>query len=165
MWSIGQIPEGIITDEFKELDYINEPFNDPKIAEEWDKTYGPIYSTGEMVDYRHYQPAWYNNIVDYLKLGIAGASFYKMGPGKILPYHSDAYVRYIEYHKIKDTRCIHRAVVFLEDWQPGHIFEVDGVPLYNYKAGTYVLWQYNTPHMAANLGPTNRYTLQITGIK
>jgi hypothetical protein len=55
--------------------------------------------------------------------------------------------------------------VFLEDWQPGHIFEIDGHPLTKYKSGTMVIWQYKTPHMAANLGLTNRYTLQITGIK
>jgi hypothetical protein len=165
MWTFGQIPSGIITNEFKDLSYINEPFNDPAMTAKWDEVYGPIYNTGGMVDYRHYQPPWTDSIIDLLGLGASGASFYKMTSGKILPYHADAYIKYIKHHKIKDYKMIHRAVIFLEDWQPGHIFEINGMPLYHYKAGTYVMWQYDTPHMAANLGPTDRYTLQITGIK
>jgi hypothetical protein len=36
-------------------------------------------------------------------------------------------------------------------------------PLVQWKAGQVVEWAYNTPHMAANIGKTPRYTLQITG--
>jgi hypothetical protein len=57
---------------------------------------------------------------------------------------------------------ISRAVIFLEDWKPGHIFEIEGNLLSNWKAGEYILWQYDTEHMAANLGIEPRYTAQLT---
>jgi hypothetical protein len=58
---------------------------------------------------------------------------------------------------------IRRAVVFLEDWSPGHYAEYIDEPFVNWKAGDTVEWSYDTPHMAANLGVQPRYTLQITG--
>ena len=54
-------------------------------------------------------------------------------------------------------------MVFLEDWRSGHIMEVDDQQLTGWKAGDWVGWRYDTPHLAANLGTTDRYTLQITG--
>jgi hypothetical protein len=164
VWKLGKIKPDIIDDSFKKLSYIKEPFNDPAAVEEWNRVYGKIYDTGEMVDYRGIQPEWTAQIVKEVGLQKSGSSFYRMKPGTILPYHKDAYVKFIKYNKIEDASKIYRALVFLEDWQPGHIFEIDGVPIYNYKSGDYVLWNYDVPHMAANLGPHNRYTLQITGI-
>ena len=164
MWKLGKIPEGIIDNSFLHLNYVNEPFNDQTTLEEWRNTYGDIFSTGEMADFRQAQPLWTKDIIKYLNLDLAGSSYYRMKPGKILPYHKDIYKRYIDYYKILDPKTIHRAIVFLENWKPGHIFEIDGVPIINYQAGTFVIWQYDTPHMAANLGLCNRYTLQITGI-
>lgn len=163
MWQIGHIPENIITDEYRKLNYISEPFNNVETTKKWDKLYGKIYATGDMADYRQPQPDWTQQIIDYIGLSLSGSSYYRMSPGKILPYHRDTYQRFISYHCINNIKTIHRAIIFLEDWTPGHIFEVDGDPIYNYKAGTYVLWQYDTPHMAANLGLKDRYTLQITG--
>ena len=58
---------------------------------------------------------------------------------------------------------IKRAVVFLEDWASGHYFEYSGNPLLQWPAGQVVEWDYDEPHMAANIGETPRYTLQITG--
>jgi hypothetical protein len=53
--------------------------------------------------------------------------------------------------------------VFLEDWKPGHYFEGNDIAKVNWKAGDVVEWQYDAPHLAANLGLEPRYTLQITG--
>jgi len=33
------------------------------------------------------------------------------------------------------------------------------------KSGDWISWNYDTPHMAANIGTEPRYTLQITGHK
>jgi hypothetical protein len=54
-------------------------------------------------------------------------------------------------------------LVLLEDWCPGHYFEVAGIPYVNWHAGDIVEWVYNVPHAAANIGLEDRYTLQITG--
>lgn len=164
MWYKGSLPEHIINNEYKTLNYIKEDWNDDSTVKDWIDTYGSIFNTGEMADYRSYQPDWTNNIIDYLNFQKVGSSFYKMKPGIIIPYHSDTYKKYIQYYNITNVQTIHRALILLEDWQPGHILEVGGEPIYHYKKGDFVVWQYDTPHMAANLGTTVRYTLQITGI-
>ena len=54
--------------------------------------------------------------------------------------------------------------MFLENWKSGHYFEVDGFPVFNWKAGDYCMWTHSVPHFAANIGIEDRYTLQITGV-
>ena len=60
-------------------------------------------------------------------------------------------------------QTIYRAILFLEDWKPGHYAEYNYQPLVDWRVGDCVVWQYDAPHMAANLGLNPRYTLQITG--
>jgi len=52
----------------------------------------------------------------------------------------------------------------MEDWQSGHISEIEKQPLINWTAGDYIIWKNDTLHLAANVGKTARYTLQITGV-
>jgi hypothetical protein len=87
-----------------------------------------------------------------------------MDTGTVLPVHSDLYKKYVEIFDLKGREStIHRAIVFLEDWQSGHYAEYGRDPYVGWVAGNVVEWQYDLPHMAANLGTTPRYTLQITG--
>ena len=51
----------------------------------------------------------------------------------------------------------------LEDWEPGHYFDIEHEAIVNYKQGEYVLFDAFTKHSAANIGLKDRYTLQITG--
>lgn len=86
----------------------------------------------------------------------------KMLPGMILPYHIDKY-DYIKKTFNVSHEQIKRIIVFLEDWKPGHISEINSISITNWKKGDWVEWQGETPHMAANLGHHDRYILQITG--
>ena len=52
----------------------------------------------------------------------------------------------------------------MEDWQSGHVFEIEKQPIVEWRAGDYVVWKNDTLHLAANVGKTSRYTLQITGV-
>ena len=88
----------------------------------------------------------------------------KMLPGMILPTHADKFDYFKKTHVVDDADRIMRIIMFLEPWQPGHISEVDGQPNTLWKAGDWVCWFNKTPHMAANIGQTDRYTLQITGM-
>ena len=45
------------------------------------------------------------------------------------------------------------------------LFEVEGKPIINWRAGNYATWVGDTKHFAANIGVEYRYTLQITGHK
>jgi hypothetical protein len=154
-------------DEYRHLDYVNEEFNDDQARRAWIAAGYPDKFTGDMCDMRRNQPSWNKTFIDmFSQMGWKniGTSYYRMNTGTVLPTHSDLYAKYIELFDLHGKEhLIKRAVVFLEDWHPGHYAEYMGVPLVQWCAGTVMEWTYDTPHMAANLGLSPRYTLQITG--
>lgn len=153
--------------EYKNLSYVREPFNDPKSLATWTTQgySGPF--TGWMCDMRYPQPTWNNKFVEIFKSRgwkNVGTSYYRMDTGTILPNHNDLYKKYIELFDLTGKeQQIYRAIVFLENWDSGHYAEYDNSPFVNWIAGDCVIWHYDTVHMAANIGLTPRYTLQITG--
>ena len=154
-------------DEYKRLNYINEKFNDSVSLNRWTSQGYANQFTGDMCDMRGQQPSWNKTFVDiYTEMGWRdiGTSYYRMVTGTILPVHQDLYIRYIELFNLAgQEHRIRRAVIFLEDWQSGHYFEGAEKPVTGWRAGDAVEWVYDLPHMAANMGLTPRYTLQITG--
>lgn len=164
---IGKIPVSWTLEEIESLDYFYEPFNDPMTMEHWKQAYQRDFNTGLQCDYRRPQPPSTQTVLSDLQqqgydLNNIGTSYYKMLPGDILPYHRDTYASYCKYHSVS-MYSITRIIVFLQDWQPGFLFEIEGVPMTKYPAGTFVAWKSDAPHMAGNLGHCPRYTLQITG--
>ena len=154
-------------DSYKTLDYSIEPFNNPADTARWLEHGYPGKFTGAMCDMRSPQPIWNQNFIRrFASLGWKdiGTSYYRMSSGTILPVHQDTYQKYIELFNLAgQEKNIYRAIVFLEDWASGHYLEIDNRPVIKWKRGDVVVWQYDTPHMAANMGLTPRYTLQITG--
>jgi len=154
-------------DEFKHLDYIQEPFNDSEDVQKWLAQGYQSKICGDMADMRNRQPSWNYQFIDYFKaLGWQdiGTSYYRMTSGTVMPVHQDRYVKYAKLFDLEGREhTIRRALILLEDWRPGHYLEVMGRPFVNWKAGTVAEWIYDTPHMAANIGLEPRYTLQITG--
>jgi hypothetical protein len=154
-------------DEFKNLNYINEEFNDSPQISTWKEQGHANKFTGDMCDMRGLQPSWNQRFIDiFVGQGWKdiGTSYYRMNTGTVLPTHGDLYLKYIELFDLQgQEHTIRRAIVFLEDWQPGHYAEYMDQAYVNWRAGAVVEWPYNTPHMAANMGLTPRYTLQITG--
>jgi hypothetical protein len=149
----------------RDLPYINEPFNDPVSLKEWqDLGYTQTKFTGDMYDMRNPEPAWINGFRHHFPWQHFSWSVYRMGPGTVLPNHSDTYAKFKQLHGITDSDSVYRAIVFLEDWQSGHYLEVGGVPITNWIAGETITWQSDVLHLAANIGKTDRYTLQITGV-
>lgn len=156
-------------DEFKELTYVNEQFNDNANTRHWIDLGFPPKFTGDMCDMRSPQPTWNTAFIKmFEEMGWQdiGTSYYRMGPGTILPTHSDLYLKYVDLYDLHGKEhTIKRAVIFLEDWQPGHYAEYLDIPFTGWQAGATVEWEYDASHMAANVGFTPRYTLQITGHK
>jgi hypothetical protein len=154
-------------DAYKDLEYINEPFNDIHQQHIWQGQGYANRFTGDMCDMRSPQPRWNHRFLDIFSgqgWQDIGTSYYRMTSGTVLPTHRDQYVKYISLFNLQGREhTIRRAIVFLEDWQPGHYAEYEDQSFVNWRAGDVVEWAYDAPHMAANLGPTPRYTLQITG--
>lgn len=159
LWQIATITQ---------LPFKREKFNDPEQLKRW-TTVGFKPRTGALYDMRNEaQPkvTW-----DLIQLGESiglehiGIAYYRMDPGDNLPYHRDTYKRYIERFELESRKQdICRFIFFVADWEPGHIFEIDGEPITQWKAGDYVSWRYDVAHMAANLGSIPRYTIQLTGV-
>ena len=148
----------------RDLPYINEPFNNDQDVQKWQALgYTQTRFTGDMYDMRFVEPDWMAPVREFLPMKNWAWSLYRMRPGDVLPNHSDAYVRYRDIYGVQDIASIRRYVIFLEDWQSGHYFEIDDVAVTNWRAGEGVYWHGDTPHLAANMGATPRYTLQITG--
>ncbi len=154
-------------EEYKHLNYVHEQFNDIHQVHAWQGQGYANRFTGDMCDMRNQQPTWNHRFVDiFTSQGWqdVGTSYYRMNTGTVLPTHSDTYRRYIELFDLQgQEHSIRRAIVFLEPWQPGHYAEYMGEPFVKWSAGAVVEWAWDVPHMAANLGATPRYTLQVTG--
>ena len=149
-------------DAYKDLMYINEPFNDPVSLKEWrDLGYTQTKFTGDMYDMRQEEPEWMHLIRNVFDWRFFSWSVYRMNPGTTLPLHGDTYARFRELYSWDGD--IHRAVIYMEDWQSGHISECENTVITNWRAGDYIVWKNDTQHLAANVGKTPRYTLQITG--
>lgn len=154
-------------DEYKSLSYMNEMFNDPLSQQQWIMAGYADRFTGDMCDMRNQQPSWNHRFIElFSNMGWKniGTSYYRMQTGTVLPVHGDLYSKYVDIFDLHDkTDSIVRAIVFLEDWKSGHYFEAMNQAITGWTAGTTVVWTYDTPHMAANIGLEPRYTLQITG--
>jgi hypothetical protein len=81
--------------------------------------------------------------------------FIKLLPGEMQAMHIDPHLVEVE-NPIRYT-------MFLQDWEPGHIFTYDDKMLSNYKAGD--VYEWSDPmivHGVSNISYNTRYTLQIT---
>jgi hypothetical protein len=165
-WKSGNISLPWKNNEHRQLNYIREPYNDSSEIKKWREIgFTHEHFTGEMYDMRNPEPNW-------MKLSVLKTlfpyehlswSFYKMTTGVILPRHVDKFVRFRKIHDCSN-KVIVRALIMLEDWQQGHYLDMADSPIVNWKAGDYAVWTSAVPHTAANIGWTNRYTLQLTGL-
>jgi hypothetical protein len=152
---------------YTKLKYNRLPFNNSKDVAKWMlQGYTHSHYTGLLCDMNAEQPVYTKDFISWFakvfKAKDIGISFYQMPTGVILPTHKDTYKKYRSLFKCKLKDCM-RVIVFLDEWHPGHFFEIDGHSITNYKKGDFVFWRGNTPHMASNIGIKTRYTMQITG--
>jgi hypothetical protein len=106
---------------------------------------------------------WINENFTWLKNKHFQINLFK--PGEVGPLHTDVYPYYTDLYQCEDAELF-RVIVFLEDWKNGHYFELENNGITNYVAGDWIGWNLlNTPHLVANLGTENRYTLQLTGVR
>lgn len=91
-----------------------------------------------------------------------GFLFSKLDSGHMVPEHKDHFTNFAKFHKIKNKNSIKRRLVFVEDWKPGHYFQVGRVPFINWKSGDYVEWGKDEKHFGGNIGMSPRYVLQVT---
>ena len=167
-WHRGHIDPFWDDESFYCLTYSNQKFSNDQEIERW-KQEGYVhpekYFTGAMCDMSNPQPDWGQKIIKWFQktypVKNVGITYYKMVTGVISPRQNDEYIKYRKLFDIPLEKCV-RVIVFLQDWKSGHYFEINDTPITDWRAGDYVFWKSDTPHMAANIGTTERYTLQWT---
>lgn len=90
-------------------------------------------------------------------------SVMRQPPGQTLPSHEDTFFRFATQHNVDPYDCV-RVNLFLEDWQSGHYFEINNTPFVSWKSGDAVTIFRDEPHLSGNMGMTEKYTMQITGV-
>ena len=160
MWFQGQV-ELPVYNEYKNLAYEKRSAYEYDITDWKRQGYTHTSFTGAMhVVKENY--IWLNKITEKIGLSNCGFTFYKMSTGDIMPRHTDHFNTYQKIFNVEKSK-VWRAVVVLQDWEPGHYFDIEHRAIVNYKRGEFVLFDAFCEHSAANLGLKDRYTLQITG--
>lgn len=154
-------------DSFKQLTYIYSPLKNTHDLKRWtDQGYnGKFTLNGGLYNMDQSMPDYATPFFTLFDWDNVGLVFYRMNTMDALPLHQDSYTSYVKMFNITSPSVIWRCIVFLEDWKSGHYFEIDGSAHVNWQAGDYVLWNYDVPHYAANIGLEPRYTMQITGMQ
>ena len=151
-------------DDYKRFPYVRQNLAEEEVNKWKANGYDHVKSfTGMLYDSTNTMPDWVNHIRDAFGLYKQTHTIYKMQTLEIMPTHVDYFKRYAELKKV-DVKDVWRVVMMLEDWKPGHYFELNGVGYTNWKAGDWFKWRYDVPHAAANIGIEDRYTLQVTGV-
>ena len=160
MWFQGQV-ELPVYNEYKNLAYEKRSAYEYDITDWKRQGYTHTSFTGAMhVVKENY--IWLHKIAEKIGLSNCGFTFYKMSTGDIMPRHTDHFNTYQKIFNVEKSK-VWRAVVVLQDWEPGHYFDIEHRAIVNYKRGEFVLFDAFCEHSAANLGLKDRYTLQITG--
>lgn len=163
MWQQGKVSV-CWDDSYKSLPFEREPIQEYEIRNWRSQGYTHDTFSGKMYSSRNPMPEWVYTVSSEVGLHNCGYVIYKMHTLEIMPEHTDHYETYQKVFGV-DRHDVYRAIVFLEDWQPGHYSQMSDTGIVNWQAGDYVQWSADTPHAAANIGTKPRYTLQITGTK
>lgn len=160
-WTTGKV-DVCWSDEHTKFDYVKQPIKQSEIDVWETRGYYHKSFSGGMYDSRQPMPDFVHTVAQQIGLTNTGYVFYKMDTLDIMPTHVDHFETYERVFGV-ERHNTYRALIFMEDWKPGHYFEVAGVGKTNWKAGEYALWHADVPHAASNIGSSSRYTLQITG--
>lgn len=162
MYKLGNI-KPFWKDYYKNIPYSRKTLEDSAEESHWRSLgFSHEFFVGEMYVIEKNKNCWTEDFFNVFPGNNIGVTMYKMSPGVIMPTHIDKFVNYKKIFDINKNTKIFRAIIFLENWQNGHIFEIENKLFSSWSAGDCVSWEESTPHMAANLGSTNRYTAQIT---
>jgi len=106
--------------------------------------------------------SWENELLQQLPLEHGIVTLTRQDPGQILPWHEDKFYLLKKQHP-NDSRMIVRFLTFFQDWDIGHMLQVQDEIIYKWKQGDTWIWSPGTMHLAANVGLTPKWTCNITG--
>lgn len=115
---------------------------------------------------------WQPDQIDFEDLGaqlgmkVLSVSSICQPAGRVIPWHRDSFFRIRQ--KVPPDAVVVRANIHLQDAAIGHFvqYEFAGelITHTNWCANTGLLWDAEVPHLGANVGFEDKYTLQVSGI-
>ena len=107
-------------------------------------------------------PPWVHELAKQLPQDFTHhvVSVTRLDPGNTVPYHKDLHYKLRTTHNLLGNT--YRYLIFLEDWKPGHYFEIYGCPWVNWHAGDWIKFTNQDWHLAGNMGLEPFYSVQIT---
>lgn len=118
------------------------------------------------------QKFWDNDTIDFKSIGeqlnidVVSISSILQPPGNIIPIHNDTFFK-INQKYPHDERTKVRANIFLQDWETGHLLQYEHNKVWEtctyWKKGEGFMWDSSVLHVGANIGLTNKLTLQVSG--
>ena len=108
-------------------------------------------------------PDWVHELADLVPPDFINhvVSVIQINPGQTIPLHQDRHYILQKKFGAGDTW---RYLIFLEEWQTGHYFEIQGIPVVSWRAGDYIKFHRSQWHLAGNMGTHPFYSAQITVI-
>ena len=130
-------------------------------AEEYDLERAGYGAEYEITNLNWKVPGVLQRIANLFALDDAMTRIHVQLPGQVWNYHLDK----LEKWAPEDPDSVHRYMIQLTDWEPGHYWNYGNYTHQGWHAGdvTTFDWQ-NVPHATANAGHNPRVTLQITGV-
>ena len=163
MIKIGSVDRTLIGDEYLNYPYLKQPIKSSEVKKWREEGYTHSSFTGGLYSSKNPMPEWTSTLSSTIGLTNCGYTFYRMNTLDIMPPHHDHFETYSKIFNIERS-LVHRAIVFLEDWKPGHYFEYNAQLMNSWKKGDYIVYSADIEHAASNIGIEPRYTLQITGV-
>jgi hypothetical protein len=106
---------------------------------------------------------WEKIVKDWLPLEHAISRPSLQKPGNVLPWHRDYFVMF-KKHYPEESEYVIRFIVFMKDWEPGHMFNAGDSIFSNWKAGDAIVYHPTRYHIGANAGMTDKWTQNVTGV-
>lgn len=155
----GNIQLNITNKDLQELKF-TDYFACYKQTAETQKYYTPENSSIWQM-FHEESPQWVHDLSNQLPHDFEHhvVSVISIPPGQTIPYHADKHYMLQQQYGQGDTW---RYLIFLEDWKPGHYFEIYDKPFVSWQAGDWIKFHQKDWHIAANVGLEPFYSAQVT---
>lgn len=106
--------------------------------------------------------SWEGKLAELLPLECPISRPTLQSPGNVMPWHRDNFHFYKRQHS-DNSEPVVRFIVFMKDWDVGHVLQAGNSIIANWRAGDVILWHPDRFHLSANIGISNKWTTNITG--
>lgn len=108
-------------------------------------------------------PECHKMFFDLLDIKQGTISWTNILPSCVIPTHNDAFHKLREQYSVNISKCI-RYLVFLQEWELGHMVEFEEQPITKWKKGDVWIFDHLSHHCAANTSNTDFITCQVNTV-